>query len=193
MTTSLSVVSNFDTEAHSELALWFQLALPESEAAAVANIPISTACALYPDIAAFGPNGAMVRRLFKDLERQKEQVFNVNYHVATALSKEIQDFPDGGSLYLERYNVIGASIDENLDNLTITFFPDDGPLGYMEDFVYEPLAIVSLAGLPDLPQGRQYDLEQLRKSVYRVFDLMLDLVGLDGLGYIPLDKREQSV
>lgn len=191
MTTSLSAVSDFDDEDYAELASWFQLSLPAGEAAAVAKIPIATACALYPDIAAFGPNGAVVRKLFEDLERQKERVFSVDYRTATALSKELQTF-DGGSLYLEHYNVLGDFIDENLDNLTITFFPDDGPLGYLEDLVYEPLAVVSLAGLPDLPQEWKYDLERTRESVYPIFDLMLDLVGLNGVDYIPLSKRGQA-
>lgn len=191
MTTSLSAVSDFDDEDNAQLASWFQLALPADEAAAVASIPVATACALYPDIAAFGPNGAVVRRLFEDLEAQKERVFNVDYYAATALSKELKSFDDG-SFYLEHYNGLGDFIDENLESLMITFFPDDGPMSYQEDLVYEPLAVVSLAGLPDLPSGWKHSLEELRKFIYPIFDRMLDLVELNGVDYIPLSKRVQA-
>lgn len=159
---------------------WFRLALTEEEYAPLSGVPQELKEELYPEVALYGPNGLIVRRLLDDLAQRAELVTQLD---AIQVGDYLTDFNQIKQLWnltLSDLWVKGIHLEDNLQDLLGEFEPVGLTVG-QDALLFCLVFVTAIDGFCD--QGPlSNEVESIRLRYYAVFDEVLttlDLISTD--------------
>lgn len=160
---------------------WFRLALTEQEYAPLSGVPQELKEELYPEVALYGPNGLIVRRLLDELAQKASLITQLD---ATQVNDYLSDFNQVTQLWnltLSDLWVKGIHLEDNLQDLLGEFEPAGLTVG-QDALLFCLLFVAAIDGFCD-QSPLSNEVESIRFRYYAVFDEVLTTLDLTSTDY----------